>query len=197
MPKIFVGIDLSLTCPGVAVFDSRNSEFKLGNCKLFYLAQKGMVRRSENVVGTICDKFEKPEERFEFISEWVLSHFDEGSLVALEGYSYASAGSAIYQIGENAGLLKHKLWKRKILFQIVEPTVLKKYVTGKGNACKKDFLDQFEKDDPEGHEEIVSNFPVRVNTKVSKTGRVTGTVNSPVSDVIDAYYLAKYLYIRT
>ncbi len=113
--------------------------------------------------------------------------------MALEGYSFAAHG-VVFDIGENTGLLKHKLWKKGNMVKLVEPTVLKKYSANHGTASKKEILDAFMARDPEGYDILKAIVPIKVSIKEGKNGRITGTVSSPASDIIDAYYLARYLY---
>ena len=49
----------------------------------------------------------------------------------------------MFNIGENTGLLKHKLYKNNLNTQIVTPTEIKKWATGKGNASKTDMYNAF------------------------------------------------------
>lgn len=58
------------------------------------------------------------------------------TLIAIEGYAMGSK-TRPQQAGELGGHLRWLLWKAKYPFVIVPPTVLKKYVTGKGNAAKE------------------------------------------------------------
>ena len=61
----------------------------------------------------------------------------EAPLVVLEGYSYASAHQA-HQVGELGGIVRVALHEAGIPFAIVQPTSLKLFATGKGNAGKDD-----------------------------------------------------------
>ena len=45
--------------------------------------------------------------------------------IILEGYAFAAQGQ-VFNIGENTGLLKHKLYKNNLNTQIVTPTEIKK-----------------------------------------------------------------------
>jgi Holliday junction resolvasome RuvABC endonuclease subunit len=56
-------------------------------------------------------------------------------LVAIEGYAFA-ANSQAHKIGELGGIIKHYFWTQGIPTLIVSPTVLKKWITGKGVGSK-------------------------------------------------------------
>jgi crossover junction endodeoxyribonuclease RuvC len=43
----------------------------------------------------------------------------------------------VFSIGELGGVIKLLLYDNSILFGLVQPTVLKKFVTGKGNSKKE------------------------------------------------------------
>lgn len=56
-------------------------------------------------------------------------------LVVIEGYSYASPNQA-HQIGELGGCVRFLLWRLGVPYVDVQPSTLKKFATGKGNANK-------------------------------------------------------------
>jgi Holliday junction resolvasome RuvABC endonuclease subunit len=66
--------------------------------------------------------------------------FPQPSLVVLEGYAMgfgARSSSAITGMAELGGILRVALYEAGIRVMIVPPTVLKMFVTGKGNADKE------------------------------------------------------------
>ena len=88
-------------------------------------------------------EYSSHEERFAKLRNWAvdcLKRYDRDMIhcyypevTYLESYSYASTGKA-FSIGENTGVLKNKLWTLGLEYEIVAPTVIKKYATGKGNT---------------------------------------------------------------
>ena len=60
-------------------------------------------------------------------------------------------------------------------YNLIPPSVIKKFATGKGNANKELMLDAFEKD---------------TGTNLAQVFDTTS--KSPVSDVADAYFICKY-----
>jgi hypothetical protein len=58
------------------------------------------------------------------------------------------------------------------------PSVIKKFATGKGNADKQKMYERFTKD---------------TNTNLMKAFDIP-TLNNPITDIIDAYYIAKSGY---
>ena len=78
------------------------------------------------------------------------------------------------------GTLKHKLFKLNKNFSSIVPGRVKKNATGKGNADKLKMYEQFVKD-----------------TKVDLMKEFDqNKLNNPVTDIVDAYYVAKAGYDR-
>lgn len=117
MNRHVLGLDLSLTCAGMAVVD-----------------------------GEVTTKALKPpakldgHERLDWMLAEIWSRAGLIGLAVVEGPSYGNQGSG-RQSGhhERAGLwwlTTHTLWKHGIATAVVPPAALKKYATGKGNASK-------------------------------------------------------------
>jgi crossover junction endodeoxyribonuclease RuvC len=58
------------------------------------------------------------------------------SLVVIEGPAFGAKGRAVFDIAGMRGVITHSLWMDGMPYVEVPPSVLKKYVTGKGNANK-------------------------------------------------------------
>jgi len=69
--------------------------------------------------------------------EGILSAY-KPTMIALEGYSFGSKFNheIMYSIGT---VLRYFLWQQEYNYQLIPPTTLKKFVTGKGNS-KKDLM---------------------------------------------------------
>jgi Holliday junction resolvasome RuvABC endonuclease subunit len=74
---------------------------------------------------------------------WLASHYTEliqhynGTQVHLEGYAMGAGRAGMnFTIGECTGYLKAELWRSGVTVNIIAPTALKKFATGKGNANK-------------------------------------------------------------
>ena len=132
----------------------------------------------KNILGTEHTEYKNPIERFENLSSWALSITNKltDPRIFIEGYSFGSKGQAVFQIAENGGILKYRL--KEYNYRILVPSVIKKFATGKGNADKQKMYEQFTKD---------------TNTNLMKVFDIP-TLNNPVTDVIDAYYIAKAGY---
>ena len=165
-----------MSCPSITIFKT-DQEFNFGNCCVYYLSEKKPKDCLANVQGSRLGEYEGNEQRFDMISEWAISCVPESSVVYIEDYSFGSKGK-VFHIAENAGLFKHKLWKRNIPIHPIPPTVIKKFATGKGNAKKEQMHEAFI---------IETGFDLMgmYQPKAAKVG-------SPVGDIVDSYYICKY-----
>jgi len=173
-----VGIDYSLTSPCVCIFDTKK-QFSFYNCVFYYLTDnKKFDIDVDNIKGDLHREWYTNEGRYMNITQWALDKINDGDIVYLEGYSMGSTGM-VFNIAENAGLLKHYLWKSNYDVTIVPPTVIKKFATGKGNANKQLLQDCFEES---------TGFYIK--KKLSMTDKQW----NPSSDIIDSYFICKYGY---
>lgn len=158
--------------------DGRPFAFK--NCACWYLTDvKNLARQiRDNVRGEAFEDWDSDCERFETIADWALEKVRACEEVALEDYAYGAKGK-VFHIAENTGLLKYKLWKAGIPTSVIPPTAVKKQACGKGNADKQMMVDAF-----------------RVETKVDLKAvmRPAAKLGSPVTDVVDSYFVCRSLY---
>lgn len=112
-PRI-VGLDLSLNSTGFYVVESAGEASGL--------IQPGKltgVRRLDHVLTHVSKIVGVPN-----------------TLVVVEDFSFGSKGQAVFQIAGLGYLVRHMLWRNSVPTLLVPPTMLKKYVTGSGNADK-------------------------------------------------------------
>ena len=180
-----IGIDYSLNSPAVCI---ASGDLSFKNCKFYYISsKKKYIGQFDNITGTEYPEWSDPIERFTKISSWVhtslrgygdMELFAGKTVVHLEGYSYGSKGQAIFQIAENCGILKYSLLNIKIEYNIIVPSIVKKFATDKGNANKELMYEHFCKD---------------TKTDLMKTLDMQ-TLSNPVTDIVDAYYIARCGY---
>lgn len=128
--------------------------------------------------------YESQMERFDNISEWAMSIMNKFKVkeVCLEGYAMGGKG-AVFNIGENGGILQYKMYKAGINVIMPAPTQVKKQFTGKGGA-KKEVM----------HDELVKRDNVSI---IDILGiKTKNPYESPVSDIVDAYAMVDF-YIST
>ena len=179
---IVVGIDYSLTSPCVCV--SRDKTFS--NSYFYFLNDRKTVQgKFHNILGEQHEEYLTDQERYENIASWVLTilaDFEKSDVIVLiEDYSFGSKGK-VFNLAENCGILKYMLYKAGYKFFTVPPTVVKKYATGKGNATKEKMYDAF-----------VAETGIDLHNIISPTTKL----GSPTTDVVDAWYIARYMFEQT
>ena len=175
-----IGIDYSLSSPAICVC---RGEFKFENCKIYYLTN---VKKYEGnfcngkINGRLNLPYTSETQRHDQISDWAISVVDTAiGNIFVEGYSFGSKG-LVFNLAENMGALKHKLYKLNKRFESIVPGQVKKNATGKGNADKLKMYEQFVKDTDIN---LIKEFD---QTKL----------NNPVTDIVDSFYVAKAGYDR-
>jgi crossover junction endodeoxyribonuclease RuvC len=171
---IIAGIDYSITSPAVTLFNTDDGEFSFDLCKCIYVNVKPSIQM-ENVRGFVYPRWEQSIERYHSLAELVAV---ESDCYFIEDYSFASNGLT-FSIGENGGVLKHYIYQKYGKnVNVLAPSTIKKFATGKGNAKKEDMFEAFEKD-----------------SKVfSEYDKLKG--KSPLADIVDSYFITKKVVIE-
>jgi len=181
-----IGIDYSIRCPAVCIFETRETPpvWYSQNCQIHFLSdrKKDSYRITANVTGHYMPVYKHQDEidRFDTISRWCMELLQPGDIIGIEDYAFSAQGM-VYKIGENTGLLKYKMWLAGYDFEPVSNTKPKKLATGRGNADKQSVYDAF-----------CAETEWTVHEHLSKTK--SNKVKSPLSDIADSYYIAKYLF---
>jgi Holliday junction resolvasome RuvABC endonuclease subunit len=171
-----LGIDLSLTSPATCLFEGEFFNFE--QCRFFYLtSNKKLQHESFKTTGTLFAEYNNDMQRYNFISKWVQDtvNYHNVEHVFIEGYSYSSTGK-VFNIAENCGILKYNLWTSNVTYTVIPPTVVKKVATGRGNSNKAAMEISFLEE---------TGFDLRKHLNLS------ASVASPVSDIIDSFYVTK------
>lgn len=184
-----IGIDYSITSPALCLFEGKR--WALGNCQFHFMTDKKTLhdtfkhKTTVHLTGApsipVQENYTDNMYRFERISNWAVNIINDfqPEFIAIEGYSMGSTIGRAFDIAENTALLKYKI-QNNYPYLVYPPTVVKKFATGKGNASKIAIRDAFV-------EETGINLNDILGLKTSKP-------TNPVSDIIDAYYIAKLLY---
>lgn len=172
----FAGVDLSITSPAVTVFDDESKTFTF-HC----LNSNTKLVSNAPFFHTLYPDWKTSEERFDKVSQWVFDLVENCSSVFLEGYAYGATG-LVFNIAENAGLIKHKLFKANIPLEQFAPATIKKFATGKGNAKKEMMEEAWNKD-----------VGLNIREALGQTWKTKLPMN-PSSDIIDSYYIVKLGY---
>jgi len=91
-----------------------------------------------------------------------------------------NATGRVFNLAENTGILKYKLYQAGIPVDILEPTKVKKFFTEKGNADKPKMYDTFLKETGVDLQQIITP---------NKT-----LLGSPVTDIVDAFAICKLFW---
>jgi len=177
------GIDYSLCGPCICVFDGDVKDtFGIHRCSFYFLTNVKKQARvySKIIFGEMFDDYNTQIERFQTIADWAVDKVLGCSEIGLEGYAFSASGKAIFQIAENCGLLKYKLFQVSKPIEVIAPTAVKKHATGKGNASKEEMLKQFEKD---------TNINLQKLITPDKK-----TIGNPITDIADSYYICSFLH---
>lgn len=172
-----IGIDYSYTSPSICIL---GDDFQ---SSLFYFANsnKKVCVKARNYEGFLIEKdWVDNVDRYERLALWAVEkiqqHWEPDSKIILEGYAFGARGGMLFNIAENAGLLKYHL-KRSFGRhpEIISPTAVKKHWTGKGNANKEAMVQTLL--DKEGVD-VVSWMQMN-------------KLASPAHDVVDSYAIAR------
>ena len=146
----FVAADWSMSAPAFAIYDTNDGPFTFLNTRHFYLTdtkKHALQLPNLSVYGDKIPTWETNEQRWNFLSGRLIDAIDAyvqeygglTSYFAIEGYAFGSHAGSVHQIAENAAVLKHKIYCRGIPIEVYNPSTVKKWYSGKGNA-KKDEL---------------------------------------------------------
>lgn len=188
--KFFVGIDYSITSPAFCIYENVDEEWNSTNCT-FHFFWKGMKDYSAPILMDLYNevtfyahapirKYDVEMFKFAALSTWVLSLIPSApAKVLLEGYSMGSHGR-VFNIAENTGVLKHSLLHAGYEYDVVSPKTIKKFATGNGNADKS---------------KMEEAWMEEVGIDLRSIYRQSKSTDSPSSDIIDSYFIAKYNYM--
>lgn len=205
---IVAGVDYSYTCPALCIVDTNaiNTSGDLGvfsNFKFFAAYEDTRKNRNPQVVfgkdqnvivEYLPSDYATPEERFRNIKDWAARILVQHKVeeVVFEGFAMGSRVGMIFQIAENASVLKQWLSSNGIPFTIPSPAHVKKTFTGKGNAKKPQMiavfnklfamnisLDVFAVDDSPKMSKITKKKPVAVLEEQDPI--------RPIADMVDAF----------
>lgn len=169
------GIDYSITSPAICIYDN-SRPFCFENCEFRFLTSKKKYAKqiAPNIQGELFKDFETNTQRFDDISQWAIETLRGVNEAALEGYAFSAQG-LIFNLAENCGLLKYKLFKENIPLIVYEPGKIKKVGAGKGNSCKDIMYEAFVE---QTKTELLKIFDQK-------------TLSNPVTDIVDSYFIVK------
>jgi Holliday junction resolvasome RuvABC endonuclease subunit len=179
------GVDYSLCGPSICIYNGDEKSFSIDKCTFYFLTKikKFATYFGRNIIGENFVDFNHEIERYQSISDWGVEVLMGCEQVAIEGYAYSALSNRIFQIAENTGLLKYKLFQRGIPVTVIPPTEVKKFATGKGNADKMSMYSFFE---AETKLDLLNLF--------YDADKRPKDISNPVSDIVDSYFICKHLF---
>ena len=181
---IIGGIDYSITCPAICIYDSSKGKLSFNTC-CWYFNQQEITKAEEKRRNTLklqnifwSKRFntKTSEERYYYLADWALSILLSYNVqvVSIEDYALGAKGK-VFNIAEATGILKHYLYLKNIDIYPFAPTLNKKMFSGKGNANK---------------EKMIDTFNIKNSLNISEYfGLKKDFTGSPISDIVDSYAL--------
>lgn len=182
MSNTVIGIDYSITSPSFCLLTPNVTLIAVmtgvKHCQGTFFAPGNV-----SITGIPYPEWGCAEQRYDYLSETFMSVMSSNREIPvfIEGYSMGSKGK-VFNLAENMGLLKWKMWKDGIKFTEVPPTVLKKHATGKGNADKAKMYETYQEK---------TGIDLRYLLYTSR-GRKAPAIGSPLSDIVDSWFIAQY-----
>lgn len=186
MDKVFIGIDYSMTCPSVCIMHGMKIKyhawidgFKGPSC----ISRTDINTGAEHIINIhqIVEIYDNDIDRYAKIATPIiktLEAYHQNDVVAyIEGYSMASHGR-VFAIAENTAVLKYILSEYGIKAIPVAPSTIKKFGSGSGRAKKEDMFAAFK---------TQTSIDLQYDLCPGKK-----KIASPVSDLVDSYYIACY-----
>ena len=174
---VIAGIDYSITSPAICIHVGES--WKYDNCIFHFLSNRKKYSDvfCNRFFGKSFEDYNSEEERYDSISSWAVDKCDISDQVAIENYAFNATGR-VFNIAENTGVLKYKLFGQGIPLETIPPSTVKKLATGKGNSNKCAMYEAFKN-------ETGVDLMDELNMK---------TLNNPVTDIVDSYYVCKTLF---
>jgi len=173
------GIDYSLRSPAICCLNGK--KWQWSNLTFYFLTTQNSKAKTflDNIHGERLCAWDHDAERYCSIADWAQEKIMGSQEVSLEGYAYGGNGK-VFNIAENTGILKYKMYKDGIPLTIYSPAEIKKFATDKGNADKRQMYESFVR---ETKKQIM--YPIMPKAK---------KIGNPVSDIVDSYYICKKLF---
>lgn len=172
-----------MTSPAICVHRAGWGEpFSFSNCRFYFVTdRKRCIVSDKFFFGFSHEDYLCQEQRFDNLAAWAVHKIDPEAEVYIEGYAFGAKGQ-VFNIGENTGALKKKIWERKGYspqsYTAFTPGTIKKFAAGKGNADKVMM-----------HEAFVKETAIKLDVHFG-----VNPGDSPISDIVDAYYICKFGY---
>jgi len=173
------GIDYSKNSPAAVIMELDEDLEVIGYDYVCFSSVKKVANCDNKIVYYKKKDFRNDMDGYLFMRDNIMPALIDVDCVAFEGYAFAGTGK-VFDIAEATATTKIAIYESNIDMRIYEPTVIKMFGHGKGNAGKVEMNDAF--------------------NKVSSTDKpewdIIPELRSPKEDLIDAYFIGKLLQME-
>ncbi|MFW6219538.1 MAG: hypothetical protein ACOC33_01590 [bacterium] len=171
------GIDYSKNSPAVVILKLDN-DFNIKDFDYIGFSSVKKIATSNNkILYYKKDQFNNDYDKAIWLRDCIMDKLSSVDFIAFEGYAFGASGK-VFDIAETTAIMKVKLYEEGYPLRIYEPTVIKMFATGKGNAGKVEMNEAYKKIfDP------LELFQLP-------------ELKSPKEDLIDAFYVCKLLQLE-
>lgn len=176
---IHVGLDMSLSSPGVALIDhngivhllgfqQRTSDKPVENHRL---TDKLIISRLPYPMN--ADRWTRSDHIVRVIMDWIDERRVDKTCdvhVYIENYAFGMVSTSVSKLCELGGIMRYALWKKGWTFSEISAGTIKKHFSGSGKASKRDMVTAYQK----------RGYPL-MNTVLSIT-----SYQHPQEDMVDA-----------
>lgn len=194
-----IGLDISPTSSGLVKFILDEEMNMLEIKKLGFYAYE-IPKKKKFEIPNFKDIISYNKNDYDFfnrtimMTEHIFEFIKDVDYAAIEDYSYGSTNSSHFSdIAEFCSQIKFQLLRQGTKLRLIEPLTLKMYATDNGKSQKPEMYDAFiELNEPKCY---IDDLPkIKVHTKGKNKGKREKSGQSPLSDIVDAFWLAHVLY---
>jgi Holliday junction resolvasome RuvABC endonuclease subunit len=196
---IILGADLSPTSSGFVKF-ILNESFEIIEIKKLGFYAYEVPKKKAFTVPSFKDIVSYDKNKYDFynrtlmMTEHILEFIKDVDYAIIEDYSFGSTSSGYFtEIAEFCSQVKFQLLKNGTKIRLISPLQNKQFATGDGRAEKPDMYDAFESQtDKKIDISDLPKIPVHIRGKFVGLRNKDG--QSPLSDLVDGYWLCYLLY---
>lgn len=170
------GIDYSKNSPAVVVAELDEDLDITGFDYIGFSTVKKVATSDNKIVYYKKADFRNDIDGYLFMRDKILPIIEDVDYIAFEGYAFGGTGK-VFDIAEATSTTKVAIYEKEKNLRIYEPTVIKMFGHGKGNAGKVEMNDSFKK----------------VLDEDKPNWNQLPELKSPKEDLIDAYFITKLL----
>ncbi len=186
-----IGIDQSLSCTGVTIKEL-DGNLNVVDSRYYFTTSVKKHTYQQSIKPWFIGKatgFNKAYKIGEHLRE-IFQSMKDCAYVAMEGYSFGSKSQSLFQLGELGGVIRYLAKKNQLNLRVYEPTVIKKWATGKGAGKKAPMYTAYK--------EMFPNSPIlsvydSLNLKLPIEPQLSRSAGKPLCDLIDSDFIATML----